>query len=58
MRPNGEPHNHPLQRTGAAGKLNRVRMFLGRGPGRWTGFTLAARRNGRLAQEDSDEYRG
>jgi len=34
MRPNGEPHNYPLQRTGAAGKLNRVRMLPGRGPGR------------------------
>ena len=34
MRPNGEPHNNPLQRTAAAGKLNRVRMLLGRGPGR------------------------
>ena len=28
------PHNQPLQRTGAAGMLTRIRTWLGRGPGR------------------------
>jgi hypothetical protein len=32
MWPDGEPHNHPLQRTGTAGKLNRVRNVSGARP--------------------------